>query len=141
LSRTAPSSIRIERGECKLRSAVDDSQQRPRGALRRALALFPVPHRVDGHANPPGERDLGQADPAADATCVSGSITQCLGLVLSNLGGDLLFGGRVDARPVTTRRDRPLGTVGQNLDDGLVGFQAGPYHSASSRAYLPYVPR
>jgi hypothetical protein len=141
MSRTAPSGIRIERGERKLRSAVDDAQQRPGRSLRRALALFPVPHRVDGHADPPGERNLGQADPAADATCVSGSIAHRLGLVLSDLGGDLLFGSRVDPRPVSTRRDRPLGTVGQNLDDGLVGFQACPYHSASFRAYLPCVRR
>ena len=38
------------------------------------LPCFPVAHGVDGHADAPGERDLRQADLAADATRLRGRI-------------------------------------------------------------------
>jgi hypothetical protein len=94
------------------------------GQAGRVLAtracLFPIAHRVDGHADAPGGRDLGQADPAADAAHVSGRILHRLGLVLSDLRRDLLFGSGIDPGPVDLRHQRPLQPVAEDLDHRLV---------------------
>ena len=47
-----------ERRERHLRCAVQDLQQRLRGSRRQALALLPVPHRVQWHTDPCGKGSL-----------------------------------------------------------------------------------
>jgi hypothetical protein len=51
-------SIALESPERGFGGTIDDAQQRPGGSLRRALALLPVAHGIDGDADAFGERDL-----------------------------------------------------------------------------------
>ena len=93
----------------------------------------PIAHRVNGHADAPGERDLGKPDLAAYMARVGGGIAHRLGIVLSDLSGDLGFSGRIDPGPVNLRRDRPSDpsrrtstTVPSSLRRALVLITSSP---------------
>ena len=58
--------------ERHVRRLVEQLEQRPRRTARMALALLPVAHRLDRHADAGGELGLRQAGLRADAAGVAG---------------------------------------------------------------------
>ena len=104
-----------------VRRLIQQLQQRPRRAARMALALLPVAHRLDRHADAGGEFGLSQAGLRAHPAGVAGIDLR------RPLGRD---GWRQDARVGLRRhrRHRPLAAVGEDFDQTSVGFQSHPHH-------------
>src|SRR5262245_5116219 len=112
-------------GEGNVGRLVDDLEQSARGPARRALALLPVAHGLDRHADARGEFGLRELGARAHAARVRSVRRRAIG---EGTGRNADGRRGATTRRIEPARQRALAAVGKNLDDPAVGFQSHPHH-------------
>jgi hypothetical protein len=101
--------LAAKHGKSCLGRPFDDPKERACRTARRALALLPVAHRFNRHADLGGERYLRQPGSSTDVAGISG-INETIGTIGARCG--LVVG----------KRHGLLAAVGQDFDQTAVGF-------------------
>lgn len=98
-------SARTQR-EHGFRHSVDHAQKSAGRTLRHEPALFPTAHRRDRYADLARELGLRQSGAPANPPHPGRCILGCFGVIAGGLVFDLRFAGRIDPRPIGSRRYR-----------------------------------